>query len=137
MLTHPKYSLQSAWNNHENILSNNLYGYTSHPPLEVLVQICSGFWNTWVHLIKKQLLPLFCLVSLLMAKREVFPLIAAICILVNSFFMYHADAMEVERHSLIVLIVLAATSMHLFFIAADKLYDKVKSWITVNKKGKL
>lgn len=127
LLTHLGYSIKSAWKDRKEIMSKNLYDYTNHPPLEFLVQICSGFWNTLTNLIKKQLLLLICLVSLLIARREVFPLIAAICILFNGFFIYHADAMEVQRHNLIVLIVLAAVSVHLFFVLTDLLYNKAKS----------
>jgi hypothetical protein len=125
LLTHPVYSIKSAWNDRISIFSLNKYSYTKAPPSNALVQISSWFWNFCAWLIKN-LLPVIFIFSVLIVKHDDFPLIGMIGIVFNGFLIYHADAMEVERHSLIVLIVLSTVSVHLLFIYADRLVNKIK-----------
>jgi len=127
LLTHPVYAVKSVWDDRVSIFSLNKYSYTNDPPSNVLVQIISSFWNSCAWLIR-YLLPVILILSVLIVKRDVFPFIAIVCILCNAFLIFHADAMEVERHSLIVLIVLAVVFVHLVFIFADMLVDKIKVW---------
>lgn len=105
LLTHIGYTLKSAWQNRYNIFTTNLA-----PKTQTNMMIFSQFWDLYSS--ATFLLGLMFIISLLFIRRYPYLFAVMLCITINGIFIYHADAMEVARHSLIVMIVLATVSMH-------------------------
>lgn len=109
LLTHMGYTLNSAWQNRSLILSTNSTGYTGKPPQRNII-VLSRFWN-WYHS-ATFLLGLMFFISLFFIKKHPYLFATMLCIIINGIFIYHADAMEVARHCLIVEIVISVVTMH-------------------------
>ena len=60
--------------------------------------------------------------SLSFIKKHLYLFATMLCIIINGIFIYHADAMSVTRHCLIVMIVLGTVTMHTLV----KIFDIIK-----------
>jgi hypothetical protein len=107
LLTHMGYTLKSAWQNRSLIFATNL---TVAKPPQKNIMILSRFWDLYHS--ATFLLGLMFFISLFFIKKHPYLLVTMLCIIINGIFIYHADAMEVFRHCLIVMIVIGTVTMH-------------------------
>ncbi len=117
LLENVDYTFKSVWDNKQHLFVSNLNEYTEHPPKKIMITVFSKGWD----LLASATLPLLLipLMSLFLIKRHPYLFLILPSILVNAIFIYHADAMEVQRHSLIVMTVWLTIFIH----ASLKLLD--------------
>lgn len=117
LLSHADYTFKSAWDNRRSIffVSNWYPKYTKNNFHNIV--IISQFWELYSS--TTFLLILMSILSLLFIRNYPYLFIIIPCTIINGIFIYHADAMEVIRHSLMIMIVLCTVSMHTLFKTLD------------------
>lgn len=118
LLNHADYTFKSAWNNRHSIFTTNATPYTGKTPPDHIM-IVSQFWELYRS--ATFLLILMSVLSLLFIRNYPYLFVIIPCTIINGIFIYHADAMEVMRHSLMIMIVLCTVSMHTLFKISDTL----------------
>ena len=133
LASHPYYSIESVLVNPYQVFSYNLYNYTKKPPKNTIFNFVSIIWNPgyWV-LIIVVLLSIFYLINFLRTENFVllFQFVVFIGLSINAVLVFHADAMEVRRHS----ILLAVGVYTLFLCGVFFIIDNLK--VTIEKEVK-
>lgn len=133
LASHPYYSIKSVLVNMHQVFSYNLYNYTKKPPKNTIFNFVSIIWNPgyWT-LIMVVLISIFYLSNFLRTENFVllFQCVVFIGLLITAVLVFHADAMEVERHSLL----LAVGVYTLFLCGVFIILDNLK--VTIEKKVK-
>jgi len=125
LLTHPRYTLQPLLQDLAPMFSYNLDLYTHKPPPLAFIR--------FMHMLLpfSSLLTALCtaflavLVFARAARTEGLVLaVLTVTVFFNAFFIYHADAMEVPRHSIMNMIALECLTYTGFLLFADALIAK-------------
>lgn len=122
LLSHPRETLRSAWHDRHLIYSHGLVNYTEPEPESGLVRLAGWFWNP----ARTPLILGFLLVYLvlwLFRPLATLPLMLAAGSLGHGLFIYHADAMEIQRHCLLVAVGIYVAFLHAFLGLAGWLHQ--------------
>ncbi len=112
LLTHPREAILDAWRDRKLIYSHGLVSYTGPQPKSPLMRMAAWIWNPSRTFLIFGLLILY-LVIWSVRPLPTLPLILVAGSLGHGLLIYHADAMEIPRHSLLV-----AVGLHLAFLQA-------------------
>jgi len=117
LLQNLDYTFKSVWYNKQYLFKSNLSIYTEKPPQNLIITTISKFWDSLAF----ATIPLFLMypTSLFFIKKYPYLFFIFSSILLNAIFIFHADAMEVARHSLIVMIAWFTIFIHTFFKMLD------------------
>ena len=124
LITHPGYTLGTAWMSRSQIYSAHLHDYTGPPPDQALTKVAGAIWNPTNVPFILSALALFAFGCWRWPITK-FPLLIAICALGNGIFIFHADAMEIPRHGLFVPVALATTAVHGLALFIDRFVLKL------------
>ena len=118
LLFHPMLTLSEAWRNRQQIYAYDLTDYTGPPPRSLLVSAAGWLWRPariWLLLAAS----LTALALWALKKCSGLTLAISLGLAVNGILTYHADAMEVQRHCLLVAVGLTAAAFHQILTAFD------------------
>lgn len=102
LITHPAYTLQTAWAARTNILSHSLDYVKKKDDDPLAMKIGDLLWQpsfrwSWWNILQLGVVLLY-IALLWPARLDPLPLVLGACSLINGIFAFHADAMEVARH---------------------------------------
>lgn len=129
LVSHPSYVIERAWKN-RNLIYNYRYSFRiKSTPEHLIFQIASRIWNPgeWTLIIVTLFSLYFFLVFVLKRGNmiQLFLSVLFISLIINAIIVFHADSMEVSRHSLILTIGIYITFICSVFIIFDKLLGTI------------
>jgi len=99
LLSHPIYTFRTVWEARGRILRPDLSGYTGRGPQTIVNRLATSLWkpfSNWVWLV----IVVGYGVMVFSHRLEPMPIVMVAAALAIGILVFHADAMEVERHSL-------------------------------------